>query len=92
MFLMSKRFNKENIPIVIGKISDSWKSDTGKVYKYGELVQYAQEKYARTYKKVKIVRNTRYYKYSDTWHYDSDGFIDLGVKFAEAVYSLDKNK
>lgn len=92
MFLMSKRFNKENIPIVIGKISDSWKSDTGKVYKYGELVQYAQEKYARTYKNVEIVRNTRYYKYSDTWHYDSDGFIDLGVKFAEAVYSLDKNK
>ena len=90
MCLIRKAFNKDDIPIVIGKISDSWNNANGKVYKYGELVQYAQEKFVRTDKNSKIVRDTRYYKYSDTWHYDTNGFIDLGIKFAETLFLLNK--
>jgi hypothetical protein len=80
-----------DVPVVIGKISDSWddKKD-GKVWNWGELVQYAQEKFARTDSHAGIVRDTRYYKYSDTWHYDSDGYIDLGQKFAETIFRLQK--
>jgi hypothetical protein len=37
-----------------------------------------------------IVRSTQHYNYSDRWHYDSNGYIDLGVKFAEAIYLLNK--
>ena len=48
----------------------------------------AQEKYARTDGNAAIVRTTRYYKYSDPWHYDSEGYIDLGKQFAEALYQL----
>jgi hypothetical protein len=51
----------------------------------------AQEKYAKTEKNVAIVRNTGDCKYSDTWHWDSDRYIDLGEKFAEAIYHLNKN-
>ena len=90
MDLIRAALHKDDIPVVIGKISDSWNNDNGKVYAYGEIVQYAQEKYARTDKNAEIIRNTRYYKYSDTWHYDSNGYIDLGVKFAESIYLLNK--
>jgi hypothetical protein len=51
-------------------------------------VQYAQEKYARTDAYAAIVRETRYYSYSDTWHYDSKGYLDLGKRFADALYQL----
>ncbi|MEY8847506.1 sialate O-acetylesterase [Psychroserpens sp. XS_ASV72] len=90
MDLMRATFRTDDLPIVIGKISDSWNSDVGKVWKYGELIQYAQEKFARTDTNATIVRSTRYYKYSDPWHYDSIGYIDLGKQFANAIYALCK--
>ncbi len=88
MYLIRASFLSDDIPIVIGKISDSWNNENGKVWKYGELIQYAQEKFARDDKNTSIVRSTRYYKYSDQWHYNSDGYIDLGKKFANAVFLL----
>jgi hypothetical protein len=57
---------------------------------YGELVQYAQEKYVRTDRNAVIVRSTQDYNYSDPYHYDSNGYIDLGEKFADAIYLLNK--
>lgn len=91
MDLIRAAFWTDDLPAVIGKISDSWNDDKdGKVWDQGELVQYAQEKYARTDANAAIVRSTRYYKYSDPWHYDSAGYIDLGKQFAEAVHGLRK--
>ena len=89
MDLIRAALRVDDLPVVIGKISDSWndKGD-GKVWDHGELVQYAQEKYVRTDENAAIIRMTRYYKYSDPWHYDSEGYIDLGVRFADAVYKL----
>ena len=91
MDLMRASFLKDDLPVVIGKISDSWNDKDGKVWDYGDLVEYAQEKYAKNDKKAAIIRNTRYYKYSDPWHYDSQGYIDLGEKFAEAIFKLNNN-
>ncbi|WP_179004561.1 sialate O-acetylesterase [Winogradskyella forsetii] len=90
MDLLRASLRTDDLPVVIGKISDSWNDSDGKVWDYGELVQYAQEKYAKEDKNATIVRSTRYYKYSDKWHYDSDGYIDLGEKFADAIYQLNK--
>ena len=90
MDLMRAALHRDDLPVVIGKISDSGDNEAGKVWKYGELVQYAQEKYARTDQNAAIVRSTQNYKYSDRWHYDSNGYIDLGKKFAEAIYLLNK--
>lgn len=93
MDLIRAGFRTDDLPVVIGKISDSWDDPVdGKVWDHGELVQYAQEKYARSDGFAAIVRNTRYYKYSDPWHYDSNGYLDLGEKFAEALYQLDTQK
>lgn len=88
MNLIRASFHTDDLPVVLGKISDSWNATDGKVWEYGELVQYAQEKYAGTDGNAAIVRSTRYYKFSDPWHYDSEGYIDLGIKFADAVYQL----
>ncbi|MDN5201910.1 sialate O-acetylesterase [Fulvivirgaceae bacterium BMA10] len=92
MDLIRAAFHVDDLPVVLGKISDSWNDKDGKVWNYGELVQYAQEKFARTDGHATIVRNTRYYKYSDPWHYDSKGYIDLGKRFADAVYKLSSDK
>ncbi len=88
METMRAALRKDNIPVVIGKISDSWNDKDGKVWDYGELIQFAQEKFARKDKNATIVRSTKFYEYSDPWHYNSKGYIDLGEKFAEAIYKL----
>lgn len=85
MDLMRATFYTDDLPVIIGKISDSWNNEVGKVWKHGELIQYAEEKYAREDAAAAIVRSTRYYKYSDPWHYDSAGYIDFGKQFALAL-------
>ena len=88
MDLMRATFRRDDLPVVIGKISDSWNARDGKVWDHGDLVQYAQEKFARQDACAAIVRTTRYYDYSDPWHYNSEGYIDLGGEFARAIYRL----
>jgi hypothetical protein len=88
MELMRATFRNNDLPIVIGKISDSGDDVDGKVWDFGELVQYAQEKFAATETNAAIVRTTSSYKYTDKYHYKSDGYIDLGKEFAKAVFFL----
>ncbi|MDW5288900.1 sulfatase-like hydrolase/transferase [Formosa sp. PL04] len=92
MDLFRDTFRDNYLPVVIGKISDSGNDKDGTVWDYGELVQYAQEKYAKLDDNASIVRSTKDYDYSDSWHYDSKGYIDLGEKFAEAVFYLNNLK
>ena len=86
--LMRAAFRNNDLPIVIGKISDSGDVEGGKVWKFGELVQYGQEKFAATQPNVAIVRTTSGYKYTDRYHYDNNGFIDLGKQFAIKIFLL----
>ncbi len=89
MDLIRAAYHADDLPVAVGKISDSWNDEQdGKVWDYGELVQYAQEKFVRSDDKAAIIRTTRYYKYSDPWHYDSEGYLDLGKQFAQALVQL----
>lgn len=88
MDLMRAALRKDDLPVVIGKISDSGQADGGKVWKFGAIVQQAQEQYAKTDGHAAIVSSTSQYRYSDPWHYDSAGYLDLGKKFAEAIVQL----
>lgn len=90
MELMRASFRNNDLPIVIGKISDSGDIEGGKVWKFGELVQYNQEKFAATQSNASIVRTTKSYKYSDRYHYDNYGFIDLGKQFASQIFLLNE--
>ena len=79
----------DDLPVVIGKISDSGKNEKGRVWNTGELVQYAQEKFVENDKNAAIVRSTKKYNYgNDPWHYDSSGYIDLGKNFADEIFKL----
>jgi len=91
MDLMRATFRNDDLPVVIGKISDSGQDNNGKTWNYGELVQHAQEAYVRKDRNAAIVRDTKNYDYYDPWHYNSEGYIDLGIMFAEAVYLLNQN-
>ncbi|MFC1778046.1 sialate O-acetylesterase, partial [Pseudomonadota bacterium] len=88
MDLIRVTFHDDDLAVVIGKISDSGLENNGKVWVYGELVQHAQEEYIRKDRNAAIVRETKSYQYSDPYHYDSKGYIDLGTRFAEAVKHL----
>ncbi|MFK7798509.1 MAG: sialate O-acetylesterase [Aureispira sp.] len=92
MTLMRTHLQDDTLPIVIGKISDSYQDQGRPVWKHGELVQYAQEKYVMLDQHAEIVRNTASYNYLDPWHYDSMGYVDLGKAFAEAIYLLQKKR
>lgn len=92
MDLFRASFLDDDLPVVIGEISDSGKDNNGKTWRYCELVQQAQNDFASKDKNAAIVKDTKNYKYSDPWHYDSEGYINLGIKFAEAIYLLNKTK
>ena len=87
MDLIRAALHSDDLPVVIGKISDSM-MENGKTWDYGELIQHAQEKYASIDGRASIVRSTQKYGYSDPWHYNSEGYIDLGSQFAEALQRL----
>jgi hypothetical protein len=91
MDLIRASFRVDDLAVVIGNISDSGMDNNGKTWRYVELVQHAQEEYVRKDRNAAIVRDTQYYQYSDPWHYDSSGYINLGIKFAEAIYILNEN-
>ncbi|HDR88208.1 MAG TPA: hypothetical protein ENN63_01085 [Bacteroidetes bacterium] len=92
MDLIRAAFLTDDLPVVVGKISDSGLVPGGKVWRHGELVQYAEEKYVLTDARAAIVRETKNYGYSDPYHYNSEGYIDLGRRFAEALVKLENVK
>ena len=77
MDLMKAAFRDDDLPVVIGKISDSGDDTDGKVWGFGELVQYSQEKFAATEPNAAIVRTTNNYKYSDKYHKEGVSIVLL---------------
>ena len=91
MNLMRAALRTDDLPVLIGKITDSLNPDyNGKVWPHGDLVQYAEEKFAREDPAAAIIRNTKYYGSSDPWHYLSEDYIDFGKAFADEYYQLTK--
>ncbi len=90
MNLIREALGYPEIPVVIGRISDSGNDPSGKVWEFGDTVRKAQHKFAEDDSLAAIVTSTDNYSYSDPWHYDSEAYIDLGEKFAQALDSLVK--
>jgi hypothetical protein len=81
-------FNSPGMPVVIGRISESHMAEDSLVWSYGDIVRKAQADFVAADGKAELVTSTDDYGYSDPWHYNSEGFIDLGNKFAEALVRL----
>ncbi len=89
MDLMRAAFRVDDLPVVVGLISDSGQDGDGKVWDHGFIVRAAQQAYAAGDPRAVLVTSTDGYFYSDKWHYDSFGYLDLGERFAEALKLLD---
>jgi len=80
----------DNLPFVIGRISDSRAGEGNgeRVWPFGDEVRAAQERVAEGDPHAEIVTTTDDYGYSDPYHYDTEGYIDLGIQFAEMINKL----
>jgi hypothetical protein len=89
MNLIRAAFRMDDIPVVIGRISDSGRDEKdGKVWDYGDIVRTAQAQFVNEDGYAALVTSTDRYGYSDTWHYDTEGYIDLGQQFADALIRI----
>jgi len=90
MELIRAALRVDELPIAIGRISDSGKqSDTNPVWRFGDLIRIAQEEVCEQDPSAVLVASTDGYSYSDPYHYDTAGFLDLGQQFAQALHSID---
>ena len=80
----------DDLPVVIGKITDSGMADDGTVMDYIETVQRAQRDFVASDPCSAYVTVTDKLDYlDDGWHYDSDGFVRMGKAFAESMGDLE---
>lgn len=86
--LIRSTLQVDDLPVVIGRISDSGRDSDGKMWDHAELVRAAQASFVEQDGAAALVTTTDNYEYSDPWHYDSKGYIDLGRRFAEAMVQL----
>lgn len=79
----------DDLPVVIGRISDSGlEEEDGLVWDFGNVVRAQQALFCEADANASLVTSTDGYGYSDKWHYDSAGFIDLGEQFGNAMLEL----
>jgi lysophospholipase L1-like esterase len=91
MNLMRAALRVDDLPVVIGRISDSGQDEEegdGRVWNHGDVVRAAQASFVAHDPRAALVTTTDGYGYSDRWHYDSAGYLDLGREFARAVHGL----
>lgn len=93
MDLLRAALRSDDLPVVIGRISDSGKGPSGgKVWFHGETIRAAQAAYCEHDGHAALVTTTDAYGYSDPWHYNSAGYIDLGKQFAIEMTKLLERK
>ncbi len=93
MNLIRAALRQDDLPVVIGRISDSGQDpQDGKVWDYGDLIRQAQQDFVNADIAAELVVATDEYGYSDKWHYDSAGYLDLGQQFAKALLRLSANR
>lgn len=90
MDLIRASLRVDDLSVVIGRISDSKNRGKGGVtWKFGEIVRAEQAAFVKKDERAALVTTTDSYGYSDPWHYNSAGFIDLGKEFAKAMKKLE---
>lgn len=90
MNLLRAAMRVDDLPVVIGRITDSGMSDDGSMMDHIEIVQAAQRDYVDDDTCAAYVTVTDGMAYlDDGWHYDSDGYIRMGTAFAKAMIALE---
>jgi len=90
MDLLRAALRVDDLPVAIGKITDSGMDDDGMVMDYIVTVQRAQKEFTEADACASYVTVTDDMPHSDDhWHYKTDGFMQLGAAFAEAIIELE---
>ncbi len=88
--LLRAALRVDDLPVAVGRISDSGQDPRdGKVWDFGDLLRAQQAEFCDADPAAVLVTTTDGYGYSDPYHYDTAGFVDLGRAFAEALNSLE---
>ena len=88
--LLRASLRVDDLPVVIGRISDSGQDEDGRVWDHGDIVRQIQADFVDRDGAAALVTSTDEYRYSDPWHYDSTGYIDLGRRCADAMATIEK--
>ena len=88
MDLLRAALRVDDLPVAVGRISDSGRGAGGRTWAWGETVRAAQQAWCEADGAAALVTSTDDYGYSDPWHYDGAGYVDLGERFAEAIFGL----
>ncbi len=90
MHFFRAALHRDDLPVVIGRISDSGMNEAGQIMPHIEGVLAAQEAWVAQDACASYVREIETYTHSDdAWHYDSEGYLRMGVAFADAVTELE---
>ncbi|XOV79389.1 MAG: sialate O-acetylesterase [Aestuariibacter sp.] len=89
MGLIRAALRKDDIPVVIGKITDSELGEED-IMPYIKRVHLAQQQFVEQDICASYMSNTENYPYSekDAWHYLSEGFVQMGTDFAMSYLKL----
>jgi hypothetical protein len=88
MDLIRAAFRADDLPVVIGRITDSGRYTGKTIWPHGAIVRAAQEAYVSADACAALVTSTEGYAYSDPYHYDSGAYIHFGGACAEALAGL----
>jgi hypothetical protein len=79
---------KQNLPVVIGQISGTGMEGSKPALPWAEIVQEAQQTFVEQDANAALVQTPEGHGWLDAWHYDSETYLELGKRFAEAMDRL----
>lgn len=77
-----------DLPVVVGRISTSPEAERGEIMPWATIIQKAQQEFSVTDPHAGIIHAPDGHGWLDPWHYDSATYLDLGRRFARAMYEL----
>jgi hypothetical protein len=83
--------NQVDLALAIGMIADSKAGKKNPRLPFCDIVQEKQQQFSQDDRNCALVNSTLKYKFSDHYHFNNEGYIDLGKEFAEAIHKLNKN-
>ncbi len=91
MDLLRAAWRTDDLPVVIGRITDSGRAEDGNVMDHIKIVQEAQRRFVEkdSCAAYSTVTDGQPYPLDDNWHYESQAYIDMGVDFARQLKALD---
>ena len=92
MELLRAAMHVDDLPVVIGRVTDSGMDEDGQVMNYIETVQHAQANFVTSDACAAYVTEIDNYQHSeDGWHYVSEAYLKMGAAFANAVRELEQS-